>query len=91
MIIISNFLSSFINFRAIVSFLTKLLTIGIIVTLRAALVVKLVILGISPLTSFILALRVALVAKFVMILILCSVFLTTSFFTTLLSLLNQPE
>ena len=91
MIIISNFLSSFINFCAIVSFLTKLLTIGVIVALRAAVVVKLIILGISPLTSFILALKVALVAKFVMILILCSVFLTTSFSTTLLSLLNQLE
>ena len=60
-------------------------------------------LGISPLTSFILALREALVAKLVISGILSSIFfilalytsfLTTSFFTTSLSLLksiNQQE
>ena len=46
-------------------FLTKLLTIGTLFStvIRAAVVAKLVILGILPLTSFILALRVVLVAK----------------------------
>ena len=63
----------------------------------AALVAKLVILGILPLTSsFILALREALVAKLVLsgilsliflILALYTSFLTTSFFTASLSLL----
>ena len=43
--------------------------------LRAVVVVKLVILGISPLTSFILALRVVLVAKLVISGILSSIFL----------------
>ena len=64
---ISNFLFNFINFCVIVSFLTKLLTLGILFStaVRAVVVTKLVILGISPLTSFILALRVVLVVKFV--------------------------
>ena len=65
---------------------------------RAAVVAKLVMLGISPLTSFILALREALVAKLVMSGMLSSIFLilasyisflTTSFFTTSLSLLKS--
>ena len=65
---------------------------------RAVVIVKLVISGISPLTSLILALRVVLVAKLVisgilplifLILALCTSFLTTSFFTTLLSLLKS--
>ena len=45
-------------------FLTKLVTLGISFSRagRALVVAKLVILGISPLTSFILALRVVLVA-----------------------------
>ena len=73
-------------------------------TLREALVAKLVILGISPLTSFILALREALVAKLVISGILFSIFLilvlyiyiyisflTTSFFTTSLSLLKSTR
>ena len=48
-------------------FLTKLLTLGISFStaVRAVVVAKLVILGISPLTSFILALRVVLVVKLV--------------------------
>ena len=47
--------------------MTKLLTLGILFStaVRAALVAKLVILGISLLTSFALALRVVLVAKLV--------------------------
>ena len=51
-----------------VSFLTKLLTLGFLfsTTVRAVVLARLVILGISPLTSFILALRVVLVAKLVM-------------------------
>ena len=101
MIMISNFLFNFINFCAIVSFfLTKLLTLATLFStaLRAVLVAKLVILGISPLTSFILALRVVLVAKLVISGILSSIFfilalytsfLTTSFFTTSLSLLKS--
>ena len=60
--------------------------------LRVAVVAKLVMLSTSPLTSFILALRVVLVANFVIsgilssiffILALYSVFLTISFFTKL--------
>ena len=58
--------------------MTKLLTLGILfsTTLRAVLIVKLVILGIALLASFILALGVALVAK----LAWYTSFLTTSFF-----------
>ena len=69
MIMISNFLFNFINFSVIISFfLTKILTLGILFStaLRVVFVAKLVILGISPLTSFILTLRVVLVAKLVM-------------------------
>ena len=53
MITISNILFNFINFCVIVGiFLTKLLTLGILFStaLRAVLVAKLVILGISLLT-----------------------------------------
>ena len=78
--------------------MTKLLTLGILFStaVRALVVAKLVILGISPLTSFILALRVVLVAKLVISGILSSIFfilalytsfLTTSFFTTSFNLL----
>ena len=51
------------------SFFTKLLTLGILflTAVRALVVSKLVILGISPLDSFILALREALVAKLVIL------------------------
>ena len=64
----------------------------------AVLVAKLVMLGISPLTSFILAFSVVLVVKLVisgilssiyLILTLYSVFLTTSCFTILLSLIKS--
>ena len=96
MIIISNFLFNFINFCVIVSFFTKLLTLGNLfpTAVRAAVAAKLVIPGISPLTSFILALRVVLVAKLVIsgilssiffILALYSAFLTTSFFNASLN------
>ena len=66
--------------------------------LRAAVAAKLVILGISPLTSFILELRGELVAKLkisgisssiCLILELYTSFLTTSIFTTLLDLLKS--
>ena len=69
MIMITNFLFNFINFCVIVSFLTKLLTRGIsfLKALRAVLVAKLVILGISYLNSFILALGPVLVAKLVIL------------------------
>ena len=68
----SNFIFNFTNFYVIVSFLTKLLTLGILfpTAVRAVVVAKLVILGISPLTPFILALRETLVAKFVILSIL---------------------
>ena len=57
----SNFIFNFTNFCVIVSFLTKLLTLSILFSaaIRPVVVVKLVILGISPLTSFILALSEA--------------------------------
>ena len=97
MIMISNFLFNFINFYVTVTFFTKLLTLGILflTALRAFLVAKWVILVISSLISFTLALRVVLVAQLVMSGILCSMFLIlalhtsflmTSFFTTSLSL-----
>ena len=56
--------------------MTKLLTIGILFStaVRALVVAKLVILGISPLTSFIIALRVVFVAKLVISGILSSIF-----------------
>ena len=59
-IVISNFLFNFINFYVTVRFfLNRLLTLGILFStaVREALVAKLVILGISSLTSFILELR----------------------------------
>ena len=103
MIMISNFIFNFINFCVIVDFfLTKLVTLGILFStaLRAVVVANLVILGISPLTSFILALREALVAKLVISGILSSIvlilaiytsFLTTSFFTASLNLVKSTR
>ena len=64
---------------------TKLIKLGILFStaVRATVEAKLVILSISPLTSFILALRKALVAKLVMSGILSSIFLIlTSFLTS---------
>ena len=92
MIMISDFLFIFINFWVTVTFLTKLLTLGFLlsITLRETLVAKLVILGISTLTSFILALRVVLVAKFVILGILYSIFyvsITWIFFNNIFFLL----
>ena len=82
--------------------MTKLLTLCILFStaVRALVVAKLVILGISPFTSFILALVVVLVSKLVISGILSSIFfilalytsfLTTSFFTTWLSLLKSTR
>ena len=96
------FFSSSLIFELQSLFLTKLLTLGILLstTLRETLVAKLVILGISPLTSFILALRVVLVAKFVILGILYSIFyvsITYIFFNNIIFLLyylvylNQQE
>ena len=71
-----------------------------ILAMGEALVAKLVILGISTLVSLILALRVVLVAKLVISGILPSIFLilasytsflTTSFFTTALSLIKSID
>ena len=64
MTMISNFIFNFINFCVIVSFLTKLLTGGILFStaVREVIMAKLVILDISPLISFVLPLRVVLVA-----------------------------
>ena len=67
MIMIIYFIFNFTTFCNIVSFLTKLLTLNVLFSTAviAAVVAKLEILGILPLTSFILALRVVLVAKLV--------------------------
>ena len=81
-LIISNFLFNFINFCVIV--LAKLLTLGILFSMvsRAVLVAKFVILGTSPLTSFILALRVVLVATLVMSGILSSIFFILALYSS---------
>ena len=63
MIMISNVIFNFTNFCVTVSFFIKLL----ISAVRAVTVPKLVILGISPLTSFILALRATVLAKLAMV------------------------
>ena len=75
---ISNFLMNFISFCVIVRFLTKLLTLGVLLStaVRALVVARLEILGISPLTSFILAVRVVLVPKVIMSGILSLMFLS---------------
>ena len=73
----SNFIFNFTNFRVIVIFfLNKLLTLGILIStaVRTVVVAKTVILGILPLNSFTLALRVVLVAKLVISGILSSIF-----------------
>ena len=75
MIMISNFL--FIFFVLFLVFLTKLLTLANLFStvVRAAVAAKLVLLGISTMTSFILALREGLAAKLVMSGTLSSIFL----------------
>ena len=69
--------------------MTKLLTLGILflAVVRAILVAKLVILGISSLTSFVLAFREALVAKLVVSGILSSIFLILALYTSFLTTL----
>ena len=69
---------NFISFCVIVRFLTKLLTLGVLLStaVRALVVARLEILGISPLTSFILAVRVVLVPKVIMSGILSLMFLS---------------
>ena len=59
----SNFIFNFNNFCVIVTFFTKLLTLGILFStaVRAVITVMLVILCISPLTSFMLASKEALI------------------------------
>ena len=69
MIMISNFLFNFTSFCVILSFLTELLTLGILflTAVRVVVLDKLVMLGILPLTSFILAFRAEVVAKLVIL------------------------
>ena len=66
-IITSNFIISFTNFCVIVSFLTKLLTLGILLLteVRSLVVAKWVILCILSLTSFISGLKAPVQAKLV--------------------------
>ena len=68
----SNFFFNFTNFVLQYIFLTKLLTSGILFlpAVRAVVVAKLVTLGVSFLTSFILALRETLIAMLVILHIL---------------------
>ena len=68
-------------------FLTKLLTLGILfsTSARVAVVAKLVMLGILPLFSFVLALRAEVVAKLVISGILSSIFLILALYTSLLT------
>ena len=100
MIMIINSLFNFINVSVIVSFLTKLLALGVLFStpIREPVVANLVILGTSPLTSFLLALRVVLLPTLVMSGILSSIFfnlalyesfLATSVFIIPLSLLKS--
>ena len=65
----SNFNFSFTNLCVTVSFLTKLLTPGILFStaIKAVVVPKLVMLGILSLTSFILRLRAVVVTKLVIL------------------------
>ena len=85
MIMISrNFIFNFTNFCVMSRFLTKLLTLGILFStaVTAVLLFKLVILGISPLTSIFIAFKEALVAKFVISGILSSIFLILVIYTS---------
>ena len=62
--------------------MTRLLTLGTLFStvVRAAVVANLVILGLSPLTSFILALRVVLVDKLAISGILSTIFFTLALY-----------
>ena len=87
----SRFIFNFTIFCAIASFLTKLRTLGILFSTAVGAVVgaKLVIIGISFSTSFILIsyfiLRVVLVAKLVMSGILSLIFLILALYTSFLT------
>ena len=107
--VIVNFLTKLLTLRLLFSTAVRALVVAksviciwfltsFILTLRAVVVAKLVILGLLSLTYFILAIRVVLVAKLVILGILSSTFfilalyisfLATSFFTTSLSLLKS--
>ena len=96
MIMISNFLFNFINFLGIVSFFWLITNIIYFIFNSSKNCSSSYV--ISPLTSFLLALRVVLVAKLVILSILSlkrfilapyTSFLTTSFFATSLSLLQS--
>ena len=67
--------------------LNKLLILGVLfsIAVTAVAVAKLLILGISLLTSFILALRVVLVAKLVISSTLSSIFLILTLYTSFLT------
>ena len=67
--------------------LNKLLTLGVLFSMvvTAVVVAKLLILGISLLTSFVLALRVVLVAKLVISSTLSSIFLILTLYTSFLT------
>ena len=83
----SRFIFNFTIFCAIASFLTKLRTLGILFSTAVGAVVgaKLVIIGISFSTSFILISRVVLVAKLVMSGILSLIFLILALYTSFLT------
>ena len=98
----SNFIFNLTDIYLIGSFFffTKLLTLDVLFSteVRTVVVAKLVMLGISFLTSFILALTVVLLAKFVIPGILSSIFLILSLYTSFLTTffhhlvyLNQQE
>ena len=76
--------------------MTKLLSLGTLFSpsVRAVVVAKLLILDVSPLTSFILALRIVLVAKLIITGVLSSKFFIVALYTSFLTLLfylNQQE
>ena len=85
----SNFIFNLTDIYLIGSFFffTKLLTLDVLFSteVRAIVVAKLVMLGTSFLTSFILAWTVVLVAKFVIPGILSSIFLILSLYTSFLT------
>ena len=90
MTVISYFLFNFINICVIVSFLTRLLILGISFStaVRAVVVAKLLILGIFSLTSFMLVLRVVLLAKLVTSSILTSMFLIVALYYVFFNNIN---
>ena len=87
MIMVSNFLFSLVNICVIVSFLDKLLTLGILFStaVRAVVVAKLVILRILFLTSVFLELRAVVIAK----LVILSILFLTSFYSSIKNSINS--